>query len=250
MLENSLDAGATSIAVLAKGGGLKLLQIQDTGHGIMRDDFGRVCERFATSKLREYEDLQQIETFGFRGEALASISHVAHVTITSMTDGSPCAYRACFAEGHLVSAKPGEAAEPKPCAGTRGTTIVVEDMFYNAPTRRSAMKSVAEEYGKLLQVVQAYAIDNAGVAISCSKGTECGAELRTLREHSTTDVIRQVFGASLARELLPVEGAEPSVGLTVRGLVSNASHSAKKLAFLLFINKRLKPNANKTSTQN
>ena len=239
MLENSLDAGATSIAVLARGGGLKLLQIQDTGHGIMRDDFGRVCERFATSKLREYEDLQQIETFGFRGEALASISHVAHVTITSMTDGSPCAYRACFAEGHLVSAKPGEAAEPKPCAGTRGTTIVVEDMFYNAPTRRSAMKSVAEEYGKLLQVVQAYAIDNAGVAISCSKGTECGAELRTLREHSTTDVVRQVFGASLARELLPVEGAEPSVGLTVRGLVSNASHSAKKLAFLLFINKRL-----------
>lgn len=239
MLENSLDAGATSIAVLAKGGGLKLLQIQDTGHGIMRDDFGRVCERFATSKLREYEDLQQIETFGFRGEALASISHVAHVTITSMAVGSPCAYRACYAEGHLVPAKPGEAAEPKPCAGTRGTTIVVEDMFYNAPTRRSAMKSVAEEYGKLLQVVQSYAIDNAGVAISCSKGTECGAELRTLREHSTTDVVRQVYGASLARELLPVEGAESSVGLTVRGLVSNANHSAKKLTFLLFINKRL-----------
>ncbi len=239
MLENSLDAGATSIMVLAKGGGLKLLQIQDTGHGILRDDFVRVCERFATSKLREYEDLEKIETFGFRGEALASISHVAHVTITSMTDGTPCAYRACFADGHLVPAKPGETAEPKPCAGTRGTTIVVEDMFYNVPARRSAMKSVGEEYGKLLQVVQAYAIDNAGVAISCRKGTEGGAELHTLRDQSTTDVVRQVYGASLARELLAVEGAEPSVGLTVRGLVSNANHSAKKITFLLFINKRL-----------
>ena len=100
MLENSLDAGSSSISVLSKGGGMKLLQIQDNGHGIMvraghlhahtslpplplhtvsaltrrsqRDDFGRVCERFATSKLRQYEDLEQIETFGFRGEVRGS----------------------------------------------------------------------------------------------------------------------------------------------------------------------------------
>ena len=87
MLENSLDAGATSIAVLAKGGGLKLLQIQDNGHGIARADYGRVCERFATSKLAAYEDLESIETFGFRGEALNSLA--AQLTLSTLAvDGA------------------------------------------------------------------------------------------------------------------------------------------------------------------
>ena len=138
MLENSLDAGSTSIAVLAKGGGLKLLQIQDSGHGILREDFGAVCERFATSKLRAYEDLESIETFGFRGEALASIFTSRRVSITSQTDGAP--YLACgVLRGRLlVPAKAGDSAEPKPCAGTRGTTIVVEDLFYNVPAAPNA----------------------------------------------------------------------------------------------------------------
>lgn len=239
MLENSLDAGSTSIAVLAKGGGLKLLQIGDNGHGIMRDDFARVCQRFATSKLREYEDLESIDTFGFRGEALASISHVAHVSVTSMTDGAPCAYRACYADGSLVAAKAGEAVEPKPCAGTRGTTIVVEDLFYNVQARRNAMKGAGEEYGKLLQVVQSYAIDNPGVAMSCKKSLDGGAELHTLKEHSSTDVVRLVYGAAVARELLPLEGRNEAVGLSLGGLMSNANYAGKKLTFLLFINKRL-----------
>lgn len=179
MLENSLDAGATSVSVLSKAGGMKLLQIQDNGHGIVRDDFERVCERFATSKLRQYEDLECIDTFGFRGEALASISHVAHVTVTSMTEGSPCAYRATYADGKLVPPRAGDAADPKPCAGTRGTQIVVEDMFYNVQARRTAMKGAGEEYGKILQVVQSYAIDNAGVGMSCRKSGEAAAEPRT-----------------------------------------------------------------------
>ena len=240
MLENSLDAGATSISVLAKGGGLKLLQIQDNGHGVLRDDFARVCERFATSKLAEYEDLEKIETFGFRGEALASISHVAHVTITSMTAGAPCAYRACYADGHLVPARAGEVdAAPKPCAGTRGTLIVAEDMFYNVPARRNAMKGPGEEYGKLLPVVQAYALDNPGVAMSCRKGLDGGADLATQKGMTSADVARLVHGTGIAKELVELDGGDAALGLRVTGLVTNANHSSKRLAFLLFINKRL-----------
>lgn len=201
MLENSLDAGSSSIGVLAKGGGLKLLQIHDNGHGIAREDFGKVCERFATSKLREYDDLERIETFGFRGEALASISHVAHVTITSMTEGGPCAYRAAYCDGHLAPPKAGESVEPKPCAGTRGTQIVVEDMFYNCLARRNAMKGAGEEYSKLLGVVQSYAIDNPGVSMSCRKQGEGSSDLHTLKEHGVVDVIRTVYGSGVSCRL-------------------------------------------------
>ena len=153
MMENSLDAGATSIVITVKGGGLQLLQIQDNGHGIRKDDLGIVCERFTTSKLSTFEDLKKINTYGFRGEALASITHVAHVTILTRTADSQCAYKAKYIDGKPVPMKQGENSNPKPCAGMVGTTITVEDLFYNLPTRKQAFKNPNEQYQRILDVV-------------------------------------------------------------------------------------------------
>ena len=158
MLENSLDAGSTQLTVTVKGGGLKILQIQDNGTGIRKEDMDIVAERFTTSKLKEFSDLTTISTYGFRGEALASISHVAHLSILTKTRHSPCGYKCEYKDGVPVS-------PPIPLAANQGTTITVEDLFYNIPTRRAALRSSAEEHNKIADVVTKYAIHNSGWAL-------------------------------------------------------------------------------------
>nr|XP_054753016.1 DNA mismatch repair protein Mlh1-like [Lytechinus pictus] len=232
MIENSLDAKSTSIQVTVKSGGMKLLQIQDNGTGIRKDDMDIVCERFTTSKLREFNDLTSISTYGFRGEALASISHVAHVTIVTRTEDSKCAYKGNFCDGKLKAAV-------KPCAGNRGTQITVKDLFYNVATRRKALKSASEEHNKISEVVSRYAIHNAGVAFTLKKSGESTADVRTSQNASTVDNIRSVFGPSVARELLEINHKNSNLAFTLTGQISNANYSVKRLIFLLFINHRL-----------
>lgn len=120
MLENSLDAGAKHITVIIKEGGLKYLHIQDDGCGVRLEDLPILCQRHTTSKLRAFEDLDTISTLGFRGEALASISFVAHVTVTTMTANMQHGYRVKYADGEMLP--PG----PKPTAAVPGTSIIVE----------------------------------------------------------------------------------------------------------------------------
>lgn len=255
LVENSLDAGATSISVLVKNGGLDVLQIVDDGHGIHRDDFAIVCERFTTSKLSTFDDLANIATFGFRGEALASITHVARVSILSRTSDGPCAYRAQYVDGKFAAGQ-----EPKPAAGVVGTTITAEDLFHNMPTRRTAFKNPNDEYLKILDVLTKYSVHYARVSFTCKKHGKAAPDLHTPRddgvagrERCPLDVIRIVYGAAVAKELVAVQFsrstatdatarddvAAGSFVVAAAGLVSNANFSQKKSVFLLFINGRL-----------
>ncbi|XP_057703998.1 DNA mismatch repair protein Mlh1 isoform X4 [Corythoichthys intestinalis] len=232
LIENCLDAKSTNIQVTVKDGGLKLLQIQDNGTGIRREDMEIVCERFTTSKLQTFEDLSAIATYGFRGEALASISHVAHVTITTKTADAKCAYRGNYSDGKLKGPL-------KPCAGNQGTQIQVEDLFYNVSTRRKALKSPSDEYSRIVEVVSRYAIHNSGKSFSVKKQGETVADVRTLPNASVVDNIRGVFGTAVSRELIEVGCEDQKLAFKIKGYISNANYSVKKCIMVLFINHRL-----------
>ncbi|XP_065845708.1 DNA mismatch repair protein Mlh1-like isoform X2 [Oscarella lobularis] len=239
MIENSLDAKSTTIQVVAKQGGLKLIQIQDNGTGIRKEDMAIVCERFTTSKLEKFEDLTSIRTYGFRGEALASISHVAHVTITTRTADSQCAYKAHYSDGQLTSSKPGASAEPKPCAGNKGTQITVEDLFYNIPIRRQALRGGSEEYAKIVDMISKYAIHNSGISFTLKKQGEAVADVRTATGSAYLDNIKLIYGATIARELLDIKHESEKLAFKLSGYVTSANFSTKKFLFVLFINHRL-----------
>lgn len=244
LIENSVDAGSTQLEVLVREGGLKLLQITDNGHGISKEDLPILCERFTTSKLKSFEDLTSIGTYGFRGEALASISHIAHLTVTTRTKDSTVAFRAHYDSGRLAPAKPGQSADPKPTAGRQGTQITVEDLFYNVPTRRRAFRSASEEYNKILDVVGRYAIHCDGVAFSCKKHGEASTTISTHSNSSTVDRIRQIHGGSVANELIEFTSSDNKWGYRARGWTTNANYHVKRTTLLLFINHRSVENTN------
>ncbi|KAJ2548289.1 DNA mismatch repair protein [Coemansia sp. RSA 1933] len=239
LIENSLDAGATNIAIGVKDGGLKVLQIQDNGHGIRTEDMTIVCERFTTSKLKTYEDLSTIQTYGFRGEALASISHVSHLSITTKQADSDCAYKANYADGKLVSALPGGSCDPEPCAGNNGTVITAEDLFYNIPSRKTALKNTRDEYNRIFEVASRYSIHNAGVAFACRKIGTPKADLNTQKGATIIANIRQIYGAKVANSLVEVCHADKHFDFEFKGHVSSSAHEMHKSIFLLFINHRL-----------
>ncbi|OXA37201.1 DNA mismatch repair protein Mlh1 [Folsomia candida] len=240
LLENSLDAGSKNIQVLVKAGGMKLLQIQDDGSGIREEDLSIVCERFTTSKLQKFEDLQTIGTYGFRGEALASISHVAHLSILTKTETSQCAFKAEYTDGKLKDFPEDAGVQnPKKCAGKQGTTLIVEDLFYNMETRRKALKNASDEHSKIFDVISRYAIHNAQCGFSLKKFGDTNNEIRTPANSSILDNIKIIYGAAIARELIQVSCDDSVTKFKMQGYVSNVNYSTKKSMFTLFINHRL-----------
>ncbi|HEX3097298.1 MAG TPA: DNA mismatch repair endonuclease MutL [Usitatibacter sp.] len=158
LLENSLDAGALSIAVDLAEGGVRRLRVADDGAGIEPEDLPLAVARFATSKIATLEDLERAATLGFRGEALASIGAVARLSIVSRRPGERHAWR--------IACEAGVMSVPEPAALTSGTTVEVEDLYFNTPARRKFLKSEATEFGRCDEAFSRIALSRPGVAFS------------------------------------------------------------------------------------
>ncbi|GJQ08760.1 hypothetical protein GpartN1_g551.t1 [Galdieria partita] len=237
LLENSIDAQATRIEVSLLDGGLKTIKFKDDGEGIHPDDLNLLCERFATSKMTKYEDLLSISTFGFRGEALASISFVSHLTVTTMKETSDFAYQAYFENGQLVPSDRLGTPNPKKCSGVKGTTFIVEDLFYNCPLRRRSLNNSKEEYRFIIDLLMKYSVRYPSVSFSCKRLESTKYDFFTPCVESELASIGSVYGKELTEELLEV-GAFTTT-FSFRGYVTNANYSLRRPQYLLFVNGRL-----------
>src|SRR5688500_5069075 len=199
LVENSIDAGATRIAIEIEAGGRRLLKISDDGEGMVRDDAVLAFERHATSKIQDSDDLAAIGTLGFRGEALASIASVAKVELTTCIEGANAATRVVIEGGRMRDVK--DAAHP------RGTTITVRDLFFNVPARRKFLRSEATESFHLTNLVTHYALAHPEISFVLAnngRGTLRATPANDLRERAY-----QVFGSDFIDSLLEVGGAQP-----------------------------------------
>ncbi len=158
LVENSLDAGAKAVHIDIVDGGRKLVRVRDDGAGIPPEELGLAMARHATSKIASLDDLEAVASLGFRGEALPSIGSVARVTLTSRVAGAGTAWQ--------LSADNGVLSEPRPAAHPVGTSVEVEDLFFNTPARRKFLRSDRTEFGHIEKWLQRLALSRPDVAMT------------------------------------------------------------------------------------
>jgi DNA mismatch repair protein MutL len=226
LLENSLDAGAQSVAVDLVEGGVRRLRVVDDGAGIERDDLPLAVARFATSKISTLEDLERAATLGFRGEALASIGAVARLAIVSRRADDRHAWR--------IACEAGAMSAVEPAALASGTTVEVEDLYFNTPARRKFLKSEATEFARCDEAFSRIALSRPQVAFSLSHNGRRSAHLppEGLRERAA-----RVIGADFAPAAVEVRAESARVRMS--GLLAPPGFTrASRDAQYLFVNGR------------
>ncbi|MCZ4126297.1 DNA mismatch repair endonuclease MutL [Stutzerimonas balearica] len=199
LLENSLDSGALRIDVDVEQGGIKLLRVRDDGCGIPADDLPLALARHATSKIRDLEDLERVMSLGFRGEALASISSVSRLTLTSRTSDASEAWQV-ETEGREMEARVQPAAHPV------GTSVEVRDLFFNTPARRKFLRTEKTEFDHLQEVIKRLALARFDVAFHLRHNGKS-----VLALHQTDDDVARgrrvaaVCGSAFLEQALPIE---------------------------------------------
>ncbi|MEK1905060.1 MAG: DNA mismatch repair endonuclease MutL [Pseudomonas sp.] len=199
LLENSLDAGAKRIDVEVEQGGIKLLRVRDDGGGIPADDLPLALARHATSKIRELEDLESVLSLGFRGEALASISSVARLTMTSRTADAEQAWQV-ETEGRDMEARVQPAAHPV------GTSVEVRDLFFNTPARRKFLRAEKTEFDHLQEVIRRLALARFDVAFHLRHNAKTVFALHEAPDEiSRARRVASVCGPAFLEQALPIE---------------------------------------------
>ena len=227
LVENSIDAGATNINVEVKNGGISYIRITDNGKGIMPDDMEIAFERHATSKIRTADDLENVKSMGFRGEALASIAAIARVDMKSKTLDNETGYRVVVEGGNVIEKQ--EAGCPN------GTTIVVENLFYNTPVRYKFLKKDFTEGGYIEDVITRIALIHPEIAIKLiSSGRTI---IQTSGNGELKDVIYNIYGKEISENVLDVNYEYDDIKVT--GVIGKPSISRSNRANqLFFVNKR------------
>jgi len=236
LVENALDAGAGQIAVETKGGGLESIRITDDGSGIAADEVETAFGRYATSKITRVEDLDNIATLGFRGEALASIAAVAQIDLTTGTKESTA--------GDALTLKDGIVIRHVQHARPHGTTITVRGLFRNVPARLKFLKSAATENSHIAGVVSQYAL--AYPEIRFFLNIDGRTALQTSGSGKLADAVIEVYGIETAQRMLEISGGEVgwqdgrAVPITVTGMVgAPAVNKAGRDALSFFVNRRV-----------
>ena len=238
LIENALDAGATRIDVLIEGGGIDLIEVRDDGHGIALDELALAVERHATSKLSAIDDLSQLRTLGFRGEALASLAAVGDLTVQSRARGADRAGD--------VRVRHGTAGMPESIAWGDGTAVVVRDLFANVPARRKFLRKPATESGYISRVVAGYALAYSGVAFSLR--IDGNQQFATDGRGDAVGAAVAVWGAAAAEQLIVLDRpSETPPEYGIAGIVSLPSiDRATRSQQYLFVQGRLIQNRSLT----
>jgi DNA mismatch repair protein MutL len=227
LIENSLDAGATQVAVEGQGGGVELIKVSDNGAGIPAAELELAFHRYATSKIGDLADLERISSLGFRGEALPSIAVVAEVEISTQTSSDPV--------GSYMYLRKGEVLRTESRARPQGTTITMRRLFRYFPARLKFLKSTNTENSHIAHLVSQYAL--AFPEVKFSLVLDKRASLRTTGNGDLREVVNEIYGSDIAQRMLKLEQEDGLV--KVSGLASPPSLArSNRNCLSFFVNRR------------
>ncbi|KGL83152.1 Mismatch repair endonuclease PMS2, partial [Tinamus guttatus] len=207
LVENSLDAGATNLEIKLKDYGAELIEVSDNGSGVEEANFQGLTLKHYTSKIQEFSDLIHVETFGFRGEALSSLCALSDVTIFTCHKSAKVGTRLVFDHNGKITQK-------TPYPRQQGTTVSIQQLFYTLPVRhKEFQRNIKKEYGKMVQILQAYCIVSKGVRINCTNQIGQGKKspvVSTTGSPNLKENIGAVFGQKQLQSLIPFVQLPPS----------------------------------------